>query len=123
MKNEEGGVRNFCLRLEHRDPERRMARFYTMHLAPTLFGGWDLVREWGRIGSPGTVRIDPFETLEESERALRRSIEKQKRKRGYLSRGQDPGGAVLARADITLLCRVVLWISRSRQAAHPRQNG
>jgi predicted DNA-binding WGR domain protein len=62
-----------------------MARFYTMHLAPTLFGGWDLVREWGRIGSPGTVRIDPFETLEESERALRR-IEKQKRKRGYLSR-------------------------------------
>jgi predicted DNA-binding WGR domain protein len=62
-----------------------MDRFDTMHLAPTLFGGWDLVREWGRIGSPGTLRSDPFETLEESERALRR-IEKQKRKRGYLSR-------------------------------------
>lgn len=57
--------------------------FYTMHLAPTLFGGWDLVREWGRIGSPGTLRVDPFETLEESKRALQR-IEKQKRKRGYL---------------------------------------
>jgi predicted DNA-binding WGR domain protein len=70
------------LRLVRRDPAQRMARFYTMHLARTLFGGWDLVREWGRIGSPGTLRIDPFATLEESARALRR-IEKQKRRRGY----------------------------------------
>ena len=83
MSNEEGGRRSPYLRLEHRDQEHRMARFYTMHLAPTLFGGWDLVREWGRIGSPGTLRVDPFETLEESERALQH-IEKQKRKRGYL---------------------------------------
>jgi predicted DNA-binding WGR domain protein len=41
------------------------------------------VREWGRIGSPGTLRITPFETLEESACALRR-IEKKKRRRGYL---------------------------------------
>ena len=82
MSNEEGH-RIPHLRLEHRDPERRMARFYTMHLVPTLFGGWGLVREWGRIGSPGTLRFDPFETLEESERALQH-IAKQKRKRGYL---------------------------------------
>ena len=71
------------LRLVRRNQAQRMARFYVMHLAPTLFGGWDLVREWGRIGSPGTLRITPFETLEESAHALRR-IEKQKRKRGYL---------------------------------------
>jgi predicted DNA-binding WGR domain protein len=70
------------LRIVRRDPAQRM-RFYTLHLAPTLFGSWDLVREWGRIGSPGTLRITPFKTLEESERALR-NIEKQKRKRGYL---------------------------------------
>jgi predicted DNA-binding WGR domain protein len=84
MSNEEGGRRSPYLRLERRDRERRMARFYAMHLAPTLFGGWDLVREWGRIGSPGTLRIDPFETLEESEHTLRR-LEKQKRMRGYLA--------------------------------------
>jgi predicted DNA-binding WGR domain protein len=71
------------LHLVRRDPAQRMARFYTLHLAPTLFGGWDLVREWGRIGSPGTLRITPFETLEESVCALRR-IEKKKRRRGYL---------------------------------------
>ncbi len=79
MENEQPS----SLRLVRRDQARRMARFYTMHLAPTLFGGWDLVREWGRIGSPGTLRITPFETLEDSARALRR-LEKQKRKRGYL---------------------------------------
>jgi len=71
------------LRLIRRDPAQRMARSYTLHLTPTLFGGWDLAREWGRIGSPGTLRITPFKTLDESARALRR-IEKQKRKRGYL---------------------------------------
>ena len=49
----------FSLHLVRRDPAQRMARFYAMHLAPTLFGGWDLVREWDRIGSPGTLRIDP----------------------------------------------------------------
>ena len=83
MSNEEGDPGSPYLRLERRNQEHRMARFYTMHLAPALFGGWDLVREWGRIGSPGTLRITPFGTLEDSERALRR-LEKQKRKRGYL---------------------------------------
>jgi predicted DNA-binding WGR domain protein len=83
MRHEEEGLCSSYLRLERRDPELCMARFYTMHLAPTLFGGWDLVREWGRIGSPGTLRITSFKTLEESERALRR-IERQKRKEGYL---------------------------------------
>lgn len=83
MNNEEGDRRGPYLRLVRRDPESHMARFYAIHLAPTLFGGWDLVREWGRIGSPGTLRITPFDTLEESERAFRR-IAKQKRKLGYL---------------------------------------
>ena len=84
MSNEEGH-RIPHLRLEHRDPERRMARFYTMHLVLTLFGGCDLVREWGRIGSPGTLRITLFETAQESERAFQRiEKQKQKRKRGYL---------------------------------------
>ncbi len=83
MSEQVGNEQPSSLRLVRRGQAQRMARFYTMHLAPTLFGGWDLVRERGRIGSPGTLRITPFETLEESARALRR-IEKQKRKRGYL---------------------------------------
>jgi len=68
--------------LERHDPDKRMARFYSLHLAPTLFGGCDLVREWGRIGSPGRVRLDAFESEEAAADALRR-IASQKRRRGY----------------------------------------
>ncbi len=83
MSNEDGERDCTYLRLERRDPERHMARFYALHIAQTLFGGWDLIRDWGRIGSPGTLRIDPFETREESERAFLR-IAQQKRMRGYI---------------------------------------
>ena len=68
--------------LERREPNKRMARFYGLHLAPTLFGGCDLVREWGRIGSPGTLCRDPFETEDDATEALR-AIEEKKRRRGY----------------------------------------
>ena len=68
--------------LEKRRPEQRQARFYALRIAPTLFGSWSLVREWGRIGSPGTVREVWFDTLEEAQAALA-SLEAQKRKRGY----------------------------------------
>ena len=37
------------------DNHRNMARFYKLDIQPTLFGEWSLVREWGRIGRPGTV--------------------------------------------------------------------
>jgi predicted DNA-binding WGR domain protein len=40
------------------DPARNMARFYALSLAPTLFGEWLLVKEWGRIGQTGTVRAE-----------------------------------------------------------------
>ncbi len=40
------------IRLTRSDPSRNMHRFYAVQLAPTLFGEWALVAEWGRIGSP-----------------------------------------------------------------------
>ena len=70
------------LRLERRVPEEDRHRFYRLLLAPTLFGGWSLVREWGRIGQPGTVRSDPFATEAEAVAALERKA-REKRKRGY----------------------------------------
>lgn len=42
--------------LEKVDPSRRMMRFYAIWIAPTLFGEWAMIREWGRIGSPGQLR-------------------------------------------------------------------
>lgn len=46
--------------LERREPARNRQRFYTITVTRTLFDGWALVREWGRIGHPGTVRETGF---------------------------------------------------------------
>lgn len=70
--------------LRHVDPAKNMARFYVLALQPTLFGEVALVREWGRIGSPGRVQVTAYATPEEAEAALRR-IERQKGRKGYLA--------------------------------------
>jgi predicted DNA-binding WGR domain protein len=46
-----------ALALYRIDPARRMWRFYAMDVRPGLFGQWSFIREWGRIGSPGRMRI------------------------------------------------------------------
>lgn len=71
------------LHLRHVDPARNMARFYVLALQPTLFGEVALVREWGRIGSPGRVQVMAYTTQEEAEAAFRR-VERQKTRRGYM---------------------------------------
>ena len=64
------------------DPDRNMARFYAMHLAPTLFGDWQLMKEWGRIGQGGTVRADSFPDEAAARAALHRIVAVKTRK-GY----------------------------------------
>jgi predicted DNA-binding WGR domain protein len=46
-----------------------MARFYALSVQADLWAGWSLVREWGRIGGPGRVRIDPHAELTIAETA------------------------------------------------------
>ena len=70
------------IHLERREPTHNRMRFYNIAVTPTLFGGWVLVREWGQIGQPGTVR----ETWFESENAAieaGHSVRLCKEKRGY----------------------------------------
>jgi predicted DNA-binding WGR domain protein len=76
-------------RLEKRDPAKNMARSYRIWVTPTLFGSYAVVREWGRIGSPGTVREEWFESEEEAIHARLRLC-RRKERRGYspLGRGQ-----------------------------------
>ena len=52
--------------LERHDPDKNLHRFYQMFVTPGIFGDWSLVREWGRAGSPGTVRKDWFDTEDEA---------------------------------------------------------
>jgi predicted DNA-binding WGR domain protein len=42
--------------LVRRDPARSMQRFYALQVTRDLFGGWALLREWRRVGSPGQTR-------------------------------------------------------------------
>ena len=72
--------------LEKCDAAQGQARFYALHLAPTLFGDWTLVREWGRIGSPGQIVVDWFESVEDACNALEQK-QREKIRKGYRVRG------------------------------------
>ena len=68
--------------LERRDPEKKMARFYAISLAPTLFGSCAVIREWGRIGSPGTVREEWFDDMPAALSVVAK-LTNSKQQRGY----------------------------------------
>ena len=72
--------------LERKDPAKNMNRFYKVVVTKTVFGEWALIREWGRIGSPGTVREEWFDTADLAGQAAVR-LRGQKQRRGYLSVG------------------------------------
>lgn len=63
-------------------PDAGQFRFYRMEIVPGLFGDWGLMREWGRIGSPGTVRTDWF-GCEDDAKDARFAIHMKKAMRGY----------------------------------------
>jgi predicted DNA-binding WGR domain protein len=64
------------------DPAQRISRFWLSHVTPTLLGGWSLVREWGRIGSPGTASMRTFDKEQEALKAEQQGIRKRER-HGY----------------------------------------
>lgn len=66
------------------DPSRNMRRFYKMFLAPSLFGEWVLVREWGRMGAAGTTKANHFASAGEAVLFMQELVRKKKR-RGYFS--------------------------------------
>jgi predicted DNA-binding WGR domain protein len=58
----------------HTDAAKKKHRFYSLQITPTLFGEWSLVREWGRIGSPGTVRLESFESEAQARAEEQRTV-------------------------------------------------
>ena len=68
--------------LVRHDAAKNMHRFYQLSVAQGLLGEWSLIREWGRVGSPGTVRKDWFETEEEAITA-RQTLYDAKQKKAY----------------------------------------
>lgn len=70
------------VRLTHSVPDANRHRYYVLRTLPTLFGEWDLIREWGRLGSPGRVRRNLHQTESEAISALTKLAER-KHRRGY----------------------------------------
>lgn len=72
----------FSAYLVRHDYSQNMHRFYRITIAPGIFDDWSLVREWGRIGSPGTLKKEWYESPEEA-RSSGLKIQKSKEKKGY----------------------------------------
>ena len=68
--------------IRRRDPNHRMARYHLMTLQRVLGGGFDLILEWGRIGSPGQIKAVHYDDHEAAEAAMR-AREGLKRRKGY----------------------------------------
>lgn len=44
--------------------------YYSIQIQRDLLGRWQVIREWGRAGSPGTLRNIPYESLHEAIQSL-----------------------------------------------------
>lgn len=64
------------------EPEANMQRFYSVTVQPNLFGGHSVIRNWGRIGTGGQLRVDLHTTEAEATRAHNRVLSA-KARRGY----------------------------------------
>jgi predicted DNA-binding WGR domain protein len=72
-----------AITLHRTDPARNMCRFYRLDVQPDLFGEWCVVREWGRIGQSGQMRVVPYSTMTEAQTALEQQ-RRIKERRGYV---------------------------------------
>jgi predicted DNA-binding WGR domain protein len=70
----------YHLYVERIEPEKNMARFYTLTVQLNLFGETSLVRCWGRIGTHGQHKLHVFQDEEHAiELFLKLLLEKRKR--------------------------------------------
>ena len=59
------------------DPARNMRRFYRLDIAPDLFGGFLLLKQWGRIGAGGQIKAERYESADLAAAALRQQAAKE----------------------------------------------
>ena len=79
---DEGSTIQHTLVLRLLAPEENVARFYALMIERDLFGHVVLVRRWGRIGTRGRERSDPYDSESEAAAAMAQ-IAAVKRRRGY----------------------------------------
>jgi predicted DNA-binding WGR domain protein len=69
MPDDRSPVRRVVI-LRRVEPDKRMARFYSLMVECDLFGTVRLVRNWGRIGTQGRALAEEYGTELEARRAL-----------------------------------------------------
>jgi predicted DNA-binding WGR domain protein len=71
-----------ALTLHRIKPARNMRRFYRLDVQPDLFGGFAVVKEWGRIGARGRIMDELHATENLAAAAMQRQAAR-KTRRGY----------------------------------------
>jgi len=71
--------------MERHDSAKNLHRFYQVVVIAGLFDDWSVVREWGRVGSPGTLRFDPFDAYDDAINYAKKIVN-QKLKKGYFEK-------------------------------------
>ena len=71
-----------ALVLHRIDPDRHVARYYSLMIERDLFGTVRLVRNWGRIGTTGQEKAEEFDSEDEAGKALE-TLAQAMRRQGY----------------------------------------
>jgi len=71
-------------------PEKNERRFYAVDVSRDMFGQISVSRNWGRIGTSGRQRYDPYPNIRAAQQALD-VIANSKWKRGYVHVECRPG--------------------------------
>lgn len=81
--------------LQRINPDNYGIWYYSIQIQRDLLGYWQVIREWGRSGSPGTLRQTPYPSLHEAIQGLT-SLKEQLMAKGYrvvMMEGLKPGMA------------------------------
>ena len=70
MPDERSPIQHYLV-LHRREPERGVARFYSLVIERDLFGTIRLVRNWGRIGTNGQELVEVYASEVEAGRRWR----------------------------------------------------
>jgi predicted DNA-binding WGR domain protein len=85
-----------AMHLARIDRARNMCRFYRLEVQPDLFGGFAVVKEWGRIGACGRMMDEWHMTEALALAVLQRQAERKRRRISVRVSDAELGGAEIA---------------------------
>lgn len=68
--------------LQRINPDNAEVWFYSLQIQPDLLGRWQVIKNWGRSGAPGTMRHSAHDELAEAIEQFE-AVKRQVLKKGY----------------------------------------